>query len=43
LLTLRHRRPAARDPAHKALSHMNNCYGPLRIGIGGPVGTARQR
>ena len=43
LLPLRHRRPAARDPAHKALSHMNNCNGPLRIGIGGPVGTARQR
>src|SRR6185503_11145436 len=41
-LPLRPRRHAARNPVHEAVPLMTaSPYGPLRIGIGGPVGTGK--
>src|SRR5690606_25879080 len=36
----RHRRDAARNPEHKDISFMSG-NGPLRVGIGGPVGSGK--
>src|SRR6056297_238254 len=41
LLPFRHSRHAARDPATKDFSVMTRMNGPLRIGIGGPVGAGK--
>ena len=41
VLPLRHRRDAARNPPYKAVPLMNSINGPLRVGVGGPVGTGK--
>ena len=41
-LPLRPRRHAARNPIHKAVPLMSTSpHGPLRVGVGGPVGTGK--
>ncbi len=37
----RDRRHAAQDAIHEAVPHMTQLNGPLRVGIGGPVGTGK--
>jgi len=41
VLPFRHRRHAARNPVHEAVPHMTSPHGPLRVGVGGPVGTGK--
>src|SRR3974377_850338 len=36
-----HRRHAARDPVHAVVPLMSNPHGPLRVGVGGPVGSGK--
>ena len=42
LLSVRYCRNASRDPVHEAVPHMTRSpNGPLRVGVGGPVGTGK--